>query len=178
MKSQMVDFSKRASSLDDVFTLIQESVLGKEVIKRFSALRQQKSIQFQSLPVELKQKLRWIAPAGTPFGAAFVTDGREAQIFYDPEAELGVLVPFLFHEMVHALDQTLWVAAQGTLSAEERSRTICFSEVRAFAAQHQLQDRLKKIYPELREFYKRHYPHVSFLNRELNREEIFDLYRF
>ena len=171
-------FAQPPQSWQEITGFIQETALGREILKRFLSLCQSGKLRVQAYPQDLRVELLAVQAPGCPLGAAFITDGWEGRILYDGQGELGIVVPFVFHEMVHSLDERLWAAAQQNLGARDRNELIYSSECLAFSAQHELQVGLKKIYPELNSFHKDRYPHLGFLNREFSPQDIALLYGF
>lgn len=169
-------FAQPLASWNQVFALFQKTSEGREVLKRF--FRRIYSVRIESYPLDLRHRLLAVLSSGCPLGAAFVTDGNQGTIYVDDQAPLGILVPFLFHEMIHSQDETLWKAAQQSQSFPRRNSIIFEAECRAFRAQHLFQEELKGYYPDLRVFHESQYSHLPFLNRALTPEEIAALYRY
>lgn len=167
-------FAQPFQSWDEVFRLIQSSALGRQTLNRFFLRRNPVRIEFY--PEEVRPRLVAALTPKSPLGAVFVTDGEQGTIYVDDQSQLGILVPFLFHEMIHSLDGTLWKAARQTLSPSQRNTVIYEAECRAFRAQHLFQEELKELHPELRSFHETQYSHLSFLNRALLPHEIASLY--
>jgi hypothetical protein len=170
-------FARSARSWQEILEFIQQSPLGEQLVPPFVSLCKAGKIAVRAYPSDLRAELLSVQESGCPVGAVFVTDGVHGQILYDGQGELGILIPFVFHEIVHSLDERLWLAAGKRLSAEARNQLVYSSESLAFNAQHELQEGLKKIYPELRVFHQDRYPHISFLNRAISSQEICSLYR-
>ncbi len=172
----MYQFAEPARSWQEVMDLIQQTPLGRSVLGRALSLCRTGKLAFRPYPRDLRSELLGALSPGCPLGAVFVTDGGQGQIFYDAQGQLGILAPFVFHELIHSLDKRLWLAAGKTLSIQERAALLYSSEQLAFSAQHEFQEGLKKLYPELRAFHRDCYPHLSFLNRAISFEEIRQLY--
>ncbi len=195
----MRTFSTPPKSWDDIFRLIQEVPRGRETLILFRNQVASGLVQVQSYPDSVKNQLRALNsptqgplqtsetltfdpqksssdPTLTPLGAAFVTDGFEGKLVLDPTGPLGIVVPFLFHEMIHSLDETLWRAAQRGGSPTERRAIIFESECRAFRAQHKFQEELRSKYPEYRSFCETWGEQFPFIQREFLPDEIAKLY--
>ncbi|MEO7163912.1 MAG: hypothetical protein ABI041_13415 [Bdellovibrionia bacterium] len=172
----MNQFAQSGPSLQEIFDLIQETPFGQVVYGQFYALYKAGKLKIQSYPLALRSKLLAVQTPGCPLGAVFITDGEEGQILYEAEGKLGILVPFIFHEIIHSLDERIWKAAGKDLKPSEKEELIYSSECLAFSAQHEFQEGLKAIYPELRIFHRNQYPRLDFLNRAISPKEISKLY--
>ena len=171
-------FAKPAQSWTEIFDLIQQSEIGKETLEKFLKLQRTVKLSVTAFPPDLRSQLAAAQLPGYPLGAAFITDGQAGQIYYDGQGELGTLVPFFFHEMIHSLDDSLWLLPKKMPGEEEKARVIYLSECRAYAAQYQLLEHLKKSHTELKRFYRSQYPQIEFFERELSPNEIAISYRF
>jgi hypothetical protein len=168
-------FLRSPKSTQELLDLIQQTSLGQETLCRFLPFYKQERILIESYPERIRSKLVSVRSADHPIGAVFVTDGTHGTIYIDLKSESGVLLPFLFHEIVHSLDESLWKAARQSLSQKQRQEVIYKAECRAFHAQYLFQEELKTQYPELNNYYKRNFSSVPFLNRELSSAEISEM---
>lgn len=134
-------------------------------------------LTIEPFPEAITQKLHSIREKTEPLGALFVTDGETGTIYFHPQSELGVLAPLLFHEMIHCLDETLWVAARTLLHIAERNKILLASELRAYSAHYEFLQALMQIYPALSEFLNHAYPHSTLLHHRFARHEIARLYK-
>ena len=161
---------------EEIERYISRSLLGKKTLMDLRPYLEKHKITVEPYPQRVRKQLLEIAKNGEPLGALFVTNGEEGTIYVDMEGELGVVIPFAFHEIVHSLDASLWNAAKGKPSQEQKKDLIFKSECLAFKKQHLFLEELKASYPDLREFLRNHYPKIPFLNREFLPHEIASLY--
>jgi hypothetical protein len=163
--------------IHEIIDVIHDTPSGSSWLARFLPWRDSGRIRLEVFPRDVLLKLRAVRAPGEPNGAAFVTDGEAGCIYVDLELELGALAPFLIHEIVHSLDDTLWRAARLAGESEARRRKVLLdAECRAYEAQQQFLDELVGRQPGLREFLRARYPQVRVLNDPLSREEIAELY--
>lgn len=169
-------FAAPPQSWNEVVEFVSYSAQGKKVLKQLFPHFKSERIKVETYPETIRAQLQAAATNGDPIGALFVTDGTNGTIYIDMKSELGVLVPFAFHEMIHSLDETLWSAAKRRLAPSQKRELVFQSECKAFREQHVFLEELKSLYPDLRDFHRLHYPRVPFLNRELLPHEIAQLY--
>ena len=162
--------------IDEVFGLISCAATGREVLGEFFPHYHLGKITIRNYPEEVAKKLRASHSKEQPSGASFVTDGRTGMIYVDFQSELGILAPFLLHEMVHSLDERLWVSARMNLGETERNKIIIESETHAFEFQYRFVQELMQIVPELDEFFSQCYPKAKILRERMTVEEIRKLY--
>jgi hypothetical protein len=141
-------------------------------------LYRSKRVKLQAYPVPLLNRLRAVLGEGQPVGACFVNDGETGTIHYDPNAPLGVLAPFLVHEMAHAADESLWRAARFPQTRQARDELMLEAETRAFELQHQFVQELRAADPEFSMFLESQQDRIRILTERLGREDIADLYGF
>src|SRR5689334_18922460 len=105
-----IDYRRRPARAEDVFRLIAKAPTGRALLEAFVPLLARKRVAIVPYPPELVAKLRETIPAGHPIGACFVVDPASGTgtIHLDFESPVGVLAPFLVHEIVHALDPRVW----------------------------------------------------------------------
>jgi hypothetical protein len=172
----MVRFTKPPQDWMELLGLILQSPLGRKTLEEFYRCCGQRDIEVKAYPSDVRAKLVEASPTKEVLGAVFVIEGSVGTIYVDPKSEIGIVAPFFFHEMIHCLDDTLWVAAKQKLSPLQKQNVIFNSACRAFHFQHLFQEELKKVFPDLRDFHQTRYPHISFLNRALLPDEIAKLY--
>jgi len=129
-------------------------------------------------PPEIVQKLRALIGTDQPIGACFDTDGSHGTIHIDPQGLLGTAAPFLVHEMVHALDSTLWRAARVKLTPKQKDKIFLKAEKAAFEFQHYFVEELKALYPSYAAFLASAFPSSRVLTERLTEKDITELYRF
>ena len=169
-------FLRPPTNLDEIRSLIVKTTIGSTTWKEFGSASQGDRIKIEPYPADIRSRLAASADQGHPIGALFVTDGKQGVIYLDLLGELGVLLPYLFHEMIHSLDESLWNAASTSLSKGQKKEIIFKSECKAFYAQNLFMEELKTVFPELRKFYSQRYPQIPFLNRPFLPHEIAELY--
>lgn len=166
--------------IDDVFELISQSPLGDRILRQFLPLFRSGRIRIKAYPNELLSKLKAVLGPGQPIGAAFVTDGDTGVIHYDRTSPLGVLGPFIFHEIVHSLDVRLWDSARNGGSTarmrNERKKLMLLTETTAFNRQHELVTELKERVPGFAAFLAEQYPRVRILHERMTESEIDEMY--
>ena len=111
-------------------------------------------------------------------GACFINDGEIGTIYTDLTSPLGVVAPFLFHELIHALDEGVWEAARRPLAREAKDQVMLMAETRAFEAQHQFVAELGDRFPDYRTFLAKHYPKAKILHERMTSVDVADLYGF
>ncbi|MCM2324370.1 MAG: hypothetical protein NDJ90_14020 [Oligoflexia bacterium] len=173
-----MDFNAAPRNLDEVFELISRSPSGYRVLERFRPLHQQGKVAIQPYPLEVVARLREAIGPDQPIGASFVNDGTTGTIYLDPASPLGILAPFLLHEMVHALDQDVWRAGVGPQSPEERDETMLLAETGAFELQHTVIQELCAQVPGYREFMSAQSQRARILHEKLTSEDVVALYGF
>ncbi len=176
------DFSKNFASetieetARGIFRVISKTATGRNVLEAFLPLYTAKRVSIQSYPSPVLAQLRAVLGEGTPIGACFTIDQGIGRIFIDTNSPVGVLAPFLLHEMVHALDQRLWDADGIALRRSQRDQLMLQVEVSAFKAQHLFMDEMKDRYAHYGQFLKTYYPKAKILHEKLTAESIADLY--
>ena len=161
-----------------VIEILTQTSVGKELWEQFLYSSTTRQIDFLAFPEDLKAKLKQSSDSDTPMGAAFVTDGAVGTILYDGEACIGVLLPLVFHELIHSLDESLWKAARNGFSSDHDRREILFAaECRAYLAQFQFLEEMKRSFPEYAQFLKDSYPNVAYFHRAILPNEIAELYK-
>jgi len=182
--NQELDFSQNLAEItmtevtQRIFRLIAKSVTGRRVLEAFLPLFTSQRVTIQSYPSTVLEQLRSVLGEGTPIGACFTIDQGIGRIFIDTTSPIGVLAPFLVHEMVHALDKRLWDADGQSMRRTERDKLFLQVEVDAFQAQHLFMDDLKNRFRHYDAFLKSMYPKAKILHEKLTAESIADLYGF
>lgn len=154
--------------------LIECVPTGREVLQAFQKLLSNEQVKFECYPETIIQKMREYLEPDHPIGAALIQDGENGTIYYDARTPLGVLGPYLVHEMVHGLDSDLW--AEARRPASPRDSVILQAEHRAFNTQHQFVQELRETLPGYGDFLNTRYSQVRVLVEKLTQDDIADLY--
>ena len=171
-------FNRTPEAITEVLKLIARTNTGREILEKFLPLYNQRKIAIKPYPDEIVNKLKAVIGPDQPVGACFVTDGVAGTIHYDARSPLGVLAPFIFHEMVHSLDACLWDNAQIPMTQTSRDQLHLRAETKAFEYQHRFVDELGQRYPEYKKFLAEYYPKAKILVDRLTSTDIEDLYGF
>ncbi len=155
-----------------------KSELGRRTLETFLPMYTRGLVKFAHYPAHILAQLDAVLQPGQPVGACFENDGTRGTIYYDPRAPFGVLIAYLFHEIVHAVDPSLWSDALHDLPREKRGPKLLDAEARAFEKQQQLLAELKEREPTFAEFLKNHAPQARVLHERLTAPEIQALYDF
>lgn len=166
-----MNYSLAPHSIDEVMKLIARSAIGRELLERFMPAYARKQIRIEGYPTEIVARLRAVIPEGQPIGACFVNEGQKGVIYLDLGSPLGVLAPFLVHEMVHALDRRIWDGSTARADAEMIS-----AEERAFETQFRFTQELKDRDAEYERFLSAQFPKAKILHELLERDAIEALY--
>jgi hypothetical protein len=150
-------FLAKITHPDAIIKQISRSTTGRKLLEEFLPLLKKGKIHIESYAPELIARLREVIPADHPIGVCFVPEGDGGTIFLDYETPLGILAPFLVHEIAHALGKKL-----DRIEAE----TIAIQTQSLFA--QELRDRD----PEYDSFLKSHYPKAKHLLKLLDFEEM------
>jgi hypothetical protein len=148
--------------VESLFWLIEQTSTGRELLLGFRPLYRQKKIVINFYPESIAKKLRRTHRKAEPNGASFVTDGQTGVIYLDPYSPIGVLAPFLVHEIAHSLDLSLWSLARSNTTTN-RKPIIARSEIRAHKTQSDFTIELKKKFPEFEQFLSLNFPHSKLL---------------
>ncbi len=151
-------YESKVHSAEPIFKLIARSATGRSLLERFLPLYRKGKVKIEPYPPAIVAKLREVIPEGFPVGACLVTEGDQGTIFLDFESPLGVLAPFLVHEISHAL--------------EPRIKT----EAEAFQIQYRFTQELRERDTEYDSFLKAHYPKAKILHQLLDFEAVEELY--
>lgn len=173
-----VSYKKAPAHPDQIFKLIARVSSGRNILVPFLALYRSGRVTLVPYEAALLIRLREALGEGQPVGACFVNDGKTGKIHYDPAAPLGVLAPFLVHEMVHALDVSLWVASNSQQSRRSRDKLMLEAETRAFGLQHSFVQELRDADPLFNDFIVHEQSRVRVLHERLTRQDISELYGF
>ena len=170
-------FAQKLKGYEGVLKLISTVPTGRKALHLFYPLLSSGQVQILSYPPDLRKKLTEGEPSLKPLGAAFVTDGNEGSIYYDDQGELGVLAVLIFHEMIHSLDETLWLAGRFELPTHQRNEIIFQSECKAYSEQYSFQKELKEAYPQLIDYFISRAENFPSLNRQVEPHEIAELHK-
>lgn len=145
-------YHAKVDHVDTLTKLIARSASGRKLLEQFLPLLQKGTIRIEPYPVAILKKLREVIPADQPIGACFIRDGAGGTIFVDFETPIGILAPFLVHEIIHAL------AGKKEFSVTEES---------AFQGQHLFTQELRERDADYDVFLKSQFPKAKFLHKLL-----------
>ncbi len=165
------DFGSRVSSAEPVFKLVARSSTGRAILEKFLPLYSKGKVTIEPYPTSVVEKLRAVIPEDQPIGACFVTESNRGTIFLDFASPLGVLAPFLVHEMVHALEPRIWKG-----HARDSHRVRIETEASAFQTQFRFTQELRERDPAYDAFLKTRYPKAKILHQLLEFEDLEELY--
>jgi|GEM_PF-1107188 hypothetical protein len=169
----MILFSEKVESIHTVMNWISQSQFGKNVLQEMQRSRYSDSISFNQFSPDVCSKLKMHSQVS----AAFVTDGTYGDIYYDGSSQLGMLIPVIFHEIIHSMDERLWKLAKYPDLLASQKRDILFqSEIRAYHGQIVLLRELWSDYPQLKQFLEIEFPYLPHFQRDLTPGEIAELY--
>ena len=160
---------------DPVMKLIARSATGRALLERFLPMLKRGQVKIAPYPADIVAKLRAVIPEGQPIGACLVTESAAGKltgtIFLDYTSPIGVLAPFLVHEISHALEPNVW---NGKTT---RSQSVLLeAESNAFQTQFKFTQELRERDPAYEAFLRGHYPKAKMLHTLLEFEEIEALY--
>lgn len=170
-----MDFYKIASHLNEIIHLIHKVSSGRRTLEQFSTQYRSK-VKILPYPAELIQRLRHETPSGQATGSCFIQDGKTGTIYYDPNTPIGILAPFILHELTHATDPELWKAVNLPKSSERRREILINTEISAFKAQHRFIQELKNEYQSYVTFIDQLKSRMPILTQPMSSEEIRKLY--
>jgi hypothetical protein len=167
-----IAYGRPPRQIEEVLKLIAKAATGRKLLESFMPLMTRGKVVIESYPEALVSKLREVIPTGQPIGACFIVDPKTAlgRIYLDFESPLGVLAPFLVHEIVHALDARIW---QGHT---RRKAALHAAEGSAFQSQFLFTQELRERDPEYDRFLRTTFPRAKILNELLEPEDIEALY--
>ena len=168
MTSQYAD---KIANVEPVLKLIARSAVGRELLERFLPLLSRGQVKIEAYPASVVARLREVIPEGQPIGACLVTEDGKGTIFLDYGSPIGILAPFLVHEIVHALDPKIWSGKTARSQA-----TLVETEAAAFHTQFRFTAELRERDPAYDVFLKTHYPKAKMLHQLLEFDEIDELY--
>ncbi len=87
--------------MEEILKLIARTPLGRKLLERFVPLYSRKEVILKTYPNEILNQLRPLLPDGQTVGATWVENERV--IYLDTQGPIGMLAPFLVHEIVHVL---------------------------------------------------------------------------
>jgi hypothetical protein len=170
-------FENKPSNINEVFNLINLAHCGQQVLVHFNHFYREK-VKLEPYPIELLTRLRKEIRADQATGACFVHDGSNGTIYYDPNTSIGILGPFILHELVHATDLELWKLPHLPKDSPLRQSILMETEIRAFQTQQKFIAEIKQIYPSYSLFIDQVKARMRILAEDLNIEEIQTLYNF
>jgi len=137
------DYTAAPRSFHEILAILARTSTGREVLSRIYPDLTSGKVTIEAYPEELLTLLRAHRPEGEPVGATFTTDGLKGKIYLDLTSPLGVLAPFLIHEMVHSLDAALWYCANRSVTRAQIRSVKLQSEESAFQIQNRFVSELK-----------------------------------
>lgn len=152
-----------------VLGLLARTTTGTELLERFLPMMKRGKVRIAPYPLDVLAKLRGIIPVGQPIGACLVTEGDTGTIFLDYESPIGVLAPFLVHEISHSLEPKVWAGR----TAKSQSAMLD-AESAAFQIQFKFTQELRDLDSEYDRFLKTNYPKAKMLHTLLEFEAIED----
>lgn len=175
-----MDFKRAPKNVDQILDVIAMTPVGSRYLDDFLPKHQGQSIVIRSYPQTIVAQLREALGPGQPIGACFMIEEGLGIIYLDLSSPLGVLAPFLMHEIVHSLNPLLWENARvpRPVTREERDQLFLEAETEAFEAQHRFTVELGRVFPEFQRFLQDHYPKAKILNERLLASDIAELYGF
>lgn len=173
-----MDFSQPPTHVDEILKLIARSASGREALERFLPLLRRGKVRLAPYPPEVIAQLKEYLGPGQPVGACFVNDGETGTIHFDGGGPLGVLAPFILHEIIHCLDTAVWEIAKTGVRSSRRDKVLLHAETRAFEAQHRFVQELSQRFPEFESFLESQQARVKILVERLTSEDIASLYGF
>ncbi len=171
-----MNYSASPAHPDQILKLIARVPSGRGVLSEFLGLYRAGKVTIEPYEPALLARLRSVVGDEQPVGACFVNDGKSGTIHYDPAAPIGVLAPFLLHEMVHALDTRLWAASNSRHTRRARDRLMLAAESRAFGLQHSFVQELRTMDFEFNAFLLKQQARVRVLHEKLTDGDIAELY--
>ncbi len=118
-------FTQKFTTPQELFKIISRTSVGSDLLESFLPHYHLKKIEILDYPSVLREKLREFIPAGHPIGACLVQDSDRILIYIDFEGEIGVITPYLVHEISSYLSLN-------------RSPKICRESSETLAIKHQL----------------------------------------
>lgn len=169
MKTKQNHYEKSPVELNTVLKTILKTEIGRRILEEFLPLYSRKKIIFEAYPKEMVETLLHSKNENAenePIGACIVFHSSQyAKIHYDSNASLGVLIPFLFHEICHAVDSRMW-----------KNQYTIECELDAFEKQYRLIEELKRTDLQYEVYLKSYYSKSRLLGKRLTAEEIRALY--
>lgn len=173
-------FAKPPGSLQEILKLMTRTASGREALERFLPLVESGKIDIQPYPMELLTRLRAALGPDQPIGACLINDFSHGTIYLDLQSPIGILAPFLFHEMIHALDPAIWRAASARSENRVAPEDPIFlqTELRAFDAQRKFVEELSAREPAYGDFLASQSSRIKKLTDRLTENDIAGLYGF
>ena len=161
-----------------ILGLIARTPIGQEWVASFLPFFQAGMIRIEPYPLDLLMRLQSVLEPGQPVGACFFPEGEKGRILIDFSSPIGVVAPFLLHEIVHALDPKIWEAAKTPMTDRERDQVMLEAETLAFEMQRLWVDQYSRQVPAYAEFLRLEYPRCRILHERLTKSSVADLYGF
>lgn len=166
-------YEKAPGKIDEVLKLIAKVAAGRKLLESFLPMLAKGTVRIEAYPDEIVAKLREILPSDQPIGACFTVDPetRVGCIYLDYGSPLGVLAPFLVHEIVHSLDPKVWKG-----DAQKSRERMLETEEHAFHSQFLFTEELRDRDPDYDRFLRTVFPKAKILHELLEPSEIEALY--
>lgn len=171
-----MNYSCAPQNIEAVLKLISRSASGRKLLEKFLPLFTSRKVRIENYPSALASQLRAALGDGQPIGACFIQDGTSGVIYLDLSSPIGVLAPFLVHEMVHCLDSNLWLAAKNPGLKSVLREVQYRSELTAFESQHLFLTEMKERFPDYQTFLSEYFPKAKLLHERLSHGEISEMY--
>lgn len=159
------------ANAEPVLRLIARTPTGRALLEGFLPMLKRGKLKIAPYPREIVAKLRAVIPEGQPIGACLVTEDDVGTVFLDFDSPIGVLAPFLVHEIVHTLEPRVW--AGKTVRSQA---ALLETETEAFQTQFRFTQELRERDPAYDAFLKSNFPKAKLLHTLLEFEEIEELY--
>lgn len=167
-----MDFDRTPADSREILKFISSVRTGREMLSAFLPLYTSGKVAIAPYPVKVLTKLRAVLGEGQPVGACFMNDGSRGTIYLDMDTPIGVLAPFLIHEIAHALDENVWLRR---MKSDLQKLAV---EAGAFDLQNRFMTELRNSFPEYQMFLETRYPNARVLVEKLSHAEISRLYGF
>ncbi len=145
-------YHAKMNHVDSVTKLIARTTSGRKLLEQFLPLLKKGTFRIEPYPAGVLKKLREVIPADQPIGACLIREAQGGTIFIDTETPIGIIAPFLVHEIIHAL------AGKKEFALVEES---------AFQGQYLFTQELRERDPNYDIFLRTQFPKAKFLHKLL-----------
>jgi hypothetical protein len=171
------NFKSPPQKIDEIYNVLQQSRLAACHLKKFFEKLNLKQVQVQWYPPELSKRLREATPDSEPIGAVTISSSPDQHIIYlDSKSPLGVLSPFLFHEIVHCLDEDYLNGIWSKRTERQKQRLILLAECHAYRLQRKFIAELTKSTPAYEDFLKTKKAQSRLVRADFSQKELESLY--